>query len=40
MRKRIHRFEMLTVEKIRVNVLATWGDRSARIVEIRAALEH
>jgi hypothetical protein len=40
MRKRIHHFEAMTVDKIRVTVLATWGDRSARIMEIRAALEH
>ena len=39
MRKRIHGFEAQTVEKIRVTVLDTWGDRSARIMEIRAALE-
>ena len=38
MRKRIHSFEELTAEKIRVNVLATWGDPSARIMEVRAAL--
>ena len=38
MRKRIHTFETLTAERIRVNVLATWGSPSARILEIRAAL--
>lgn len=38
MRKRIHTFETLRAEKIRVNVLATWGTPSARILEIRAAL--
>ena len=36
MRKRIHRFAPLTAERIRVNVFSTWGDRSARIMEIRA----
>jgi hypothetical protein len=36
MRKRSHRFETTTVEKLRVTALATWGDRSARIMEIRA----
>ena len=39
MRKRIHTFEKMNAEKIRVNVLATWGDPSARIMEVRAALE-
>ena len=39
MRKRTHRFEALKAEKLRVNVLATWGDKSARIMEISAALE-
>lgn len=39
MRKRIHNFETLKAEKIRVNVLSTWGDKSARIMEIRASLE-
>ncbi len=39
MRKRIHNFETLKAEKILVNVLSTWGDKSARIMEIRAALE-
>jgi hypothetical protein len=39
MRKRIHSFETLKAEKIRVNVLSTWGDKSARIIEIRASLE-
>ena len=39
MRKRIHNFSVLMVEKIRVNVLSTWGDKSARIMEIRASLE-
>ena len=39
MRKRIHSFDTLKAEKIRVNVLSTWGDKSARIMEIRAAFE-
>ena len=39
MRKRIHNFEKLTAEKIRVNVTATNGDQSARITEVRAALD-
>ncbi len=39
MRKRIHTFEPLTAEKIRVNVNATQGDKSARIMEIRASLD-
>lgn len=36
LRKRIHGFDAMTVEKIRVTVLATGGDKSARIMEIRA----
>lgn len=36
MRKQTHRFDAAEVEKIRVTVLATWGDKSARIMEIRA----
>ena len=39
MRKRTHAFEATAVQKIRVTVKATWGDRSARIQEIRASLE-
>jgi len=39
MRKRTHTFEKLNAEKIRVTVFATWGDPSARITEVRAALE-
>jgi len=39
MRKRIHTFDTITVEKIRINVNATWGDKSARIMEIRASFE-
>ena len=39
MRKRTHRFPTVTAKKIRVTVLATWGDPSARITEVRAALE-
>ena len=40
MRKRIHTFETITAEKIRVIAKETWGDPSARIMEIRAALEN
>lgn len=40
MRKRNHSFDAMTVEKIRVNVLATGGDASARITEVRASLEN
>ncbi|MBO4411963.1 MAG: FAD-dependent oxidoreductase [Lachnospiraceae bacterium] len=36
MRKRVHEFEPIEAEKIRVTVLATNGDKSARITEIRA----
>jgi len=36
MRKRTHGFEPVTAEKIRVTVTATWGDPSARIMEVRA----
>ena len=36
MRKRTHNFEPIKAEKIRVTALATWGDPSARIMEIRA----
>ncbi len=39
MRKRTHRFEAVTAEKIRVNVLKTSGSPSARITEVRAYLE-
>jgi hypothetical protein len=39
MRKRIHTFENTVVEKIRVTVTATNGDPSARITEVRAALD-
>lgn len=39
MRKNTHSFDTLKVEKIRVNVNSTWGDKSARIMEIRASLE-
>ena len=38
-RKRIHRFETTNVEKVKVTALATWGDKSARIMEIRASLD-
>ncbi len=36
MRRRVHTFAQRPVEKIRVTVLATCGDKSARITEIRA----
>ena len=36
MRKRTHFFDPITAEKLRVTVLETWGDPSARIMEIRA----
>ena len=39
MRRRVHRFGRTDAEKLRVTVLATWGDPSARIVQIRAGLE-
>lgn len=39
MRKCNHTFDTIQAEKIRVNVYSTWGDRSARITEIRAAHE-
>ena len=39
MRKNILTFEKCVAEKIRVNVTATNGDRSARITEVRAALD-
>ena len=38
-RKRTHRFDTLAAEKLRVTVTETWGDPSARIMEIRAALD-
>jgi hypothetical protein len=39
MRKRLHRFDTTTVEKIKITVHDTWGDKSARIMEVRASLE-
>ena len=39
MRKRDHRFQTLVAEKLRITVTETWGDPSARITEIRTALE-
>ncbi len=39
MRKRTHTFDALDAEKIRITVTKTWGDPSARIMEVRAALE-
>ncbi len=35
LRRRIHTFERIKADKIKVNVLSTWGDPSARIFEIR-----
>ncbi len=40
MRKRNHSFAAMAVEKVRVTALETWGDPSARIMEIRASLEN
>ena len=40
MRKCIHNFPKCVAEKIRVTVLETNGDPSARIIELRAALEN
>ena len=40
MRKGIHSFEAMDVQKIKVTVTATCGDKSARIQEIRAGLEN
>ena len=34
MRKRNHYFDAITAEKIRINVHSTWGDPSARIIEV------
>lgn len=39
MRKRNHSFLPVTAEKIRITVNSTWGDPSARIMEVRASLE-
>jgi len=39
MRKRIHNFDTVAAEKVRVTVTATNGDPSARITEVRASLE-
>ncbi len=35
LRRRIHRFERMIAEKIRIEILSTWGDPSARLYEIR-----
>ena len=35
-RKRVHRFDAATVSGLRLKVNATWGDKSARLFEIRA----
>ena len=39
MRKRTHRFDTATVQKLRITVQETWGHPSARITEVRASLE-
>jgi len=39
MRKRTHAFETVNAEKLRITVNETWGDPSARIMEVRASLE-
>ena len=39
MRKCTHRFPAVTAEKVRITVQETWGDPSARIMEVRASLE-
>ena len=39
MRRRVHTFDTITAESIRINVLKTWGDPSARITEVSASLE-
>ena len=36
MRRNVHRFDPITAQKLRVTVTETWGDPSARIMEIRA----
>ncbi|MBN2013327.1 FAD-dependent oxidoreductase [candidate division KSB1 bacterium] len=35
LRRRVHQFKRIKVEKIKIDVLSTWGDPSARIFEIR-----
>ncbi|MEA3477206.1 MAG: hypothetical protein U9R60_03435, partial [Bacteroidota bacterium] len=35
LRRRVHKFPGIMADKIKVEVLATWGDPSARIFEIR-----
>ena len=39
MRKRDHRFDTITAHKLRITVTETWGDPSARITEVRTALD-
>ena len=39
MRKRTHNFDTVKAEKLRITAKETWGDPSARIMEIRASLE-
>jgi hypothetical protein len=40
MRKRNHSFPKCMAEKLRITVLKTCGDPSARITEVRASLEN
>lgn len=35
LRRRVHRFQRIAADKIKIDVLSTWGDPSARIYEIR-----
>lgn len=39
MRKRTHFFPETDAKALRIRVYRTWGDPSARITEVRAALE-
>lgn len=38
MRKRTHRFDAMQVERLRITVQRTWGNPSARIIEVQAGL--
>jgi len=38
MRKRNHDFDAITAKKIRINVHSTWGNASARIMEVRCSI--
>ncbi len=35
LRRRVHRFQRITADKIKIKVLSTWGDPSARLYEMR-----